>query len=76
MALDVDGHNRIYYSQMLTPEIGGGEEFKLVQNRMALFQDGRARTGEDPFGRVPQWHDVEEISEEYGHEPYLRANPT
>jgi hypothetical protein len=36
--MGVDRHNRIYYSQMLTPEEGGGEEFKLVQNRMALFK--------------------------------------
>ena len=45
--LGVDRHNRIYYSQMLTPEEGGGEEFKLVQNRMALFKSdefGRERT--------------------------------
>jgi hypothetical protein len=36
--LGVDRQNRIYYSQMLFPEMGGGgEEFKLIQNRMALF---------------------------------------
>ncbi len=42
--LGVDRHNRIYYSQMLTPEEGGGEEFKLMQNRMALFKS-------DEFGK-------------------------
>jgi hypothetical protein len=36
--LGVDRHNRIYYSQMLTPEEGGGEEYKLMQNRMALYK--------------------------------------
>jgi hypothetical protein len=36
--LGVDRQNRIYYSQMLFAETGGGEEFKLVQNRMALFK--------------------------------------
>ena len=36
--LGVDRQNRIYYSQMLFPETGGGEEFKLIQNRMALFR--------------------------------------
>jgi hypothetical protein len=36
--LGVDRHNRIYYSQLLTPEEGGGEEFKLMQNRMVLFK--------------------------------------
>jgi hypothetical protein len=49
--LGVDRRNRIYYSQLLTPEEGGGEEFKLVQNRMALFQadelgQEKARLGE------------------------------
>ena len=45
--LGVDRHNRIYYSQMLTPEEGGGEEYKLMQNRMALFKSdefGKERT--------------------------------
>ena len=53
--LGVDRHNRIYYSQLLTPEAGGGEEFKLMQNRMALFksdESGRERT------RVGEYLDV------------------
>jgi len=37
-AMAVDGRNRIYYTQMLMPEPGGGEEFRLVQNRKALFR--------------------------------------
>jgi hypothetical protein len=37
-ALAVDDRNRVYYSQQLTPEPGGGEEFELIQNRMALFR--------------------------------------
>ena len=36
--LAVDGRNRIYYSRFLSPEPGGGEEYQLVQNRMALFR--------------------------------------
>lgn len=53
----VDRQNRIYYSQMLTPEEGGGEEFKLVQNRMALFkadESGREkkRLGEYLYGTM------------------------
>jgi hypothetical protein len=45
--MGVDRHNRIYYSQMLTPEEGGGEEYKLMQNRMVLFKSdefGKERT--------------------------------
>ena len=37
-AIAVDGRNRIYYTQMLMPDPGGGEEFRLVQNRKALFR--------------------------------------
>ena len=53
--LGVDRHDRVYYSQLLTPEAGGGEEFKLMQNRMALFksdESGRERT------RVGEYLDV------------------
>ena len=41
--LALDGRGRIYYSQFLTPDEagGGGEEYKLVQNRMALFRTDR-----------------------------------
>jgi len=50
-ALGVDDRNRVYYSQMLTPETGGGGEFELIQNRMALFRSDelgteKARLGE------------------------------
>jgi len=34
----VDGNNRIYYTQMLVPELGGSEEYRLLQNRKALFR--------------------------------------
>jgi len=37
-SLGVDKHDRIYYSQMIFPQEGGGEEYTLVQNRMALFK--------------------------------------
>jgi hypothetical protein len=36
--LGVDRHDRIYYSQLLMPEEGVGEEFRLVRNRMVLFR--------------------------------------
>jgi hypothetical protein len=48
--LDVDRHNRIYYSQMLYPETGGGEEYKLVQNRMALFRTDELGKERTPLG--------------------------
>ena len=37
-AVAVDGQNRIYYSRLLTPEPGGGEDFQLIQNKMALLR--------------------------------------
>lgn len=49
-SLGVDRFNRIYYSQMLTPETGGGEEFKLVQNRTALFKTDELGTVRTPLG--------------------------
>ena len=36
--LAVDGLGHVYYTQMLTPEPGGSEEFRLMQNRKALFR--------------------------------------
>jgi 6-bladed beta-propeller len=48
--LDVDRHNRIYYSQMLFPEEGGGEEYKLIQNRMALFRTDETGKDKVPLG--------------------------
>jgi hypothetical protein len=50
--LAVDRKNRVYYSRHMTPELGGGgEEYRLVQNKIALFrtdEEGRApvRLGE------------------------------
>jgi hypothetical protein len=48
--LGVDRHNRVYYSQMLFPETGGGEEFKLIQNRMALFKTDESGTVKTRLG--------------------------
>ena len=48
--LGVDRHNRIYYSQMLFPETGAGEEFTLVQNRMALFKTDELGKVKTPLG--------------------------
>lgn len=50
----VDGRGRVYYMQMMVlPEPGGGEEYRLLQNRKILFRSdemGRERThlGEYP----------------------------
>jgi 6-bladed beta-propeller len=42
--LGVDRSGRVYYSQLLTAVEGGGEEDRLLQNRMALFRaDGLGR---------------------------------
>ena len=49
----VDGRGRVYYTQMLSPEPGGGEEYQLIRNRKALFRSdelGRERT---KFGEYP-----------------------
>ena len=44
----VDGRGRVYYMQMMVlPEPGGGEEYRLLQNRKILFRSdemGRERT--------------------------------
>jgi hypothetical protein len=45
-ALGVDRNQRIYFSQLLTPEITATEEFQKVENKMALFQadyEGKAK---------------------------------
>jgi 6-bladed beta-propeller len=52
-SLGVDRHNKIYYSQSLTPQTGGGEEFKLVQNRMALFKTDEFGKEKIPLGEYP-----------------------
>ncbi|HSA96526.1 MAG TPA: 6-bladed beta-propeller [Acidobacteriota bacterium] len=49
-SLGVDRLGRVYYSQMLTPETGGGEEFKLVQNRIALFRTDETGKEKIPLG--------------------------
>lgn len=43
----VDGRSRVYYTQMVRPELGGGEEYQLLQNRKALYRSdelGREKT--------------------------------
>ncbi len=45
-ALGVDKNQRIYFNQLLTPEITATEEYQKVENRMALFRanyEGKAR---------------------------------
>jgi hypothetical protein len=51
--LAVDRMNRVYYSRHLTPEMGVGAEYRLVQNTIALFRTGE--TGKDPvkLGEFP-----------------------
>jgi hypothetical protein len=65
-ALDVDGRNRVYYTQMLMPEIGGGEEYELVQNRKALFRAdelGQNRTKLGEFLDVAMMRKVQKAGE-------------
>ncbi|MBN2265082.1 MAG: 6-bladed beta-propeller [Candidatus Aminicenantes bacterium] len=50
MDLKVDTQNRIYYTQMLSPEPGGGEEFEIIQNRMALFKSDEMGKEKVPLG--------------------------
>jgi len=49
-SLAVDGRNRVYYSQFLSPETGGGEEYELVQNKMALFRADELGTEKTRLG--------------------------
>lgn len=51
--LAVDRKNRVYFSRHLTPEIGLGSEFRLIQNKIALFRTDE--TGKDPvkLGEFP-----------------------
>jgi hypothetical protein len=44
--LAVDRGNRVYYSRHLTPEVGVGSEYRLVQNKIALFRTDES--GKDP----------------------------
>jgi 6-bladed beta-propeller len=48
--LGVDRQNRIYYSRFLPPDVGGGEEYKLVQSRMALFKTDDLGKEKTPLG--------------------------
>lgn len=51
--LGVDRANRVYFNRHLTPEISLGAEYRLVQNKIALFRTGE--TGKDPvkLGEFP-----------------------
>lgn len=51
--LAVDRRDRVYFSRQLTPEIGLGGEYRLVQNKIALFRTDE--TGKDPvkLGEFP-----------------------
>lgn len=43
----VDGRGRVYYTQMVRPELGGSEEYRLLQNRKVLYRSdelGREKT--------------------------------
>ncbi|MFO7734178.1 MAG: 6-bladed beta-propeller [Candidatus Aminicenantes bacterium] len=49
--LAVDRSNRVYYSQMLTPDVGGvGGEYQLSQNRIALFRTDEKGTDTTKLG--------------------------
>ncbi len=76
--LGVDRHNRIYYSQMLFPETGGGEEFKLIQNRMALFKTDelgtvKTRLGEYPNGTMLRKVQKDMMTSQSSRESYLTS---
>jgi hypothetical protein len=76
--LGVDRHNRVYYSQMLFPETGGGEEFKLIQNRMALFKTDefgavKTRLGEYPNGTMLRRIQKDMMTSQSSRESYLTS---
>jgi hypothetical protein len=76
--LGVDRHNRVYYSQMLFPETGGGEEFKLIQNRMALFKTDelgtvKTRLGEYPNGTMLRKIQKDMMTSQSSRESYLTS---
>jgi len=65
-ALDIDEHGHIYYSQMLSPEPGGSEEYQLVQNRMALFRSderGQEKTRLGEYPDVTQLRKTQKVGE-------------
>ena len=76
--LGVDRQNRIYYSQMLFPETGGGEEYKLIQNRMALFRtdelgNGKTRLGEYLNGTMLRKFQKNMVTSMSSRESYLTS---
>lgn len=76
--LGVDRHDKIYYSQMLLPETGGGEEFKLIQNRMALYKtDGlgqvKTRLGEYLNGTMMRKIQKDMVTSQSSRESYLTS---
>jgi hypothetical protein len=76
--LGVDRQNRIYYSQMLFPETGGGEEFKLIQNRMALFKTDelgnvKTRLGEYLNGTMLRKFQKNMVTSQSSRESYLTS---
>jgi hypothetical protein len=76
--LGVDRQNRIYYSQMLFPEMGGGEEFKLIQNRMALYKTDelgqvKTRLGEYLNGTMLRKFQKNMVTSQSSRESYLTS---
>jgi len=76
--LGVDRQNRIYFSQMLIPETGGGEEFKLIQNRMALFKTDelgnvKTRLGEYLNGTMLRKFQKDMVTSQSSRESYLTS---
>ncbi len=51
--LEVDGQNRVYYSQFVPTEPAGGEEFQLIQNRMALVRTDESGKEKVRLGEYP-----------------------
>ena len=76
--LGVDRQNGVYYSQMLIPETGGGEEFKLIQNRMGLFKTDelgkvKTRLGEYPNGTMLRKIQKDMMTSQSSRESYLTS---
>lgn len=51
--LAVDRKNRVYFSRHLTPEIGLGSEFRLIQNKIALFRTDETGKAPVKLGEFP-----------------------
>jgi hypothetical protein len=76
--LGVDRHDRVYFSQMLFPETGGGEEFTLIQNRMALIKTDasgkvKVRLGEYPNGTMLRKIQKDMVTSQSSREAYLTS---